>query len=549
MEELGTKSKTSASLSSDEERPLPSLQAIVNRFFQKKLNSSNLFEWLDIAERYRFSELYEFTSSLVCQHFVELSSSEQFLAIDYKRMRWIVCNDNIVASEASLLEALIRWYKHDEKSREGNFKALFSFIRLDYIRNDYLTSVLKKEHVYKILFEKQDRKKGGKESSLLRAVEKHAEMTAKCANVAVVCLEKVLRLVETTPNYDLVLSCWQPFMESKMTSFERNLKLSSFNGTYDRYRLVDYHTINIDKEIYVINTFVCRGVRCVECKQYCSYLFCYDITDGSFCVKAKLDYIGPKWFYGRNSVFIRVGFFLYYARLGLDGRIVVDRYNTRYSGDWESLTPSSCLSLDPSECCTVSDGVHSIYVVWYRQCVERYDIFSDTWEAIAPMQDVDLIDGSHIEAFIFDKHIIAYWPGRNGRYSKISYSIVEGKWQFIRKMSMLDVFNPYHCKPRQLSLGKYFFLSVIDADIYTRVAVKKFYEIKKKGSTLKQKLHCSLPVRDVARDLEYGPIALSRGAIETLRITEYVSKGAADAPRVMDPMHINPRTTQLFTER
>ena len=87
MEQFGTTSKSSTSLSSDKERPLPSLQTMVTRFFQKQLKLSNIFEWLDIGERCRFSELYDFTSSLVCQYFVELSTSEQFLAVDDKRMR------------------------------------------------------------------------------------------------------------------------------------------------------------------------------------------------------------------------------------------------------------------------------------------------------------------------------------------------------------------------------------------------------------------------------------------------------------------------------
>ena len=95
-----------------------------------------------------------------------------------------------MASEASELEALIRWYKHDDKSREGNFKALFSFIRLDYIRNDYLTSVLKNEKVYKILLEKQDRKKGGKNPRRFGALGRHAEMRTKCSNIAIFSLSE-----------------------------------------------------------------------------------------------------------------------------------------------------------------------------------------------------------------------------------------------------------------------------------------------------------------------------------------------------------------------
>ena len=150
-------------------------------------------------------------------------------------------------------------------------------------------------------------------------------------------------------------------MESKI-SLDAKLKQSELQSVPElerTYKLVDHshNLITIDKEVYVINTIGYCGRPDDLDLRYCSYLFCYDISDKSFHVKGILHHGKYNPSYDRNSVFIRVGFFPYYARLGVGNRTFLDRYDTRYSGNWEPLTPSNRFSHDPSHCCAVSDGV------------------------------------------------------------------------------------------------------------------------------------------------------------------------------------------------
>ena len=97
-------------------------------------------------------------------------------------------------------------------------------------------------------------------------------------------------------------------------------------------------------------------------------------------------------YYHKNVVFIRVKFFLYYARLGLGSRtFLIDI--TRDVQVTEPVTPTSNLSNDLSVCCTVFDGVHKICIVWYQQPGENFLRFSpETSEPIATIPYVGRMD-------------------------------------------------------------------------------------------------------------------------------------------------------------
>ena len=80
-------------------------------------------------------------------------------------------------------------------------------------------------------------------------------------------------------------------------------------------------------------------------------------------------------YYHKNMVFIRVKFFLYYARLGLGGRTFLIDITPDVQVT-EPVTPTSNLSNDLSVCCTVFDGVHKTCVVWYQQRGANYYVLS-----------------------------------------------------------------------------------------------------------------------------------------------------------------------------
>ena len=168
----------------------------------------------------------------------------------------------------------------------------------------------------------------------------------------------------------------------------------------------------------------------------------------------------------------------------------------------------------------MSDGVQSIYVIrhlyhhQYQEHGERYDIFSDTWEPIAPMPDVGVNPGNYCTAALFDKQIITYKIAFFTQYdqcgySEMVYSIAKDEWQFIRQRYESDVLIPYRCKA-PLSLAEYTFIPFVDRE----KGIIRFYYIKKKRS--KKKLLCLLPIETRPYNRIFGPVALSRAAVDAL---------------------------------
>lgn len=84
------------------------------------------------------NEIYQEILNLVCNHFWSIASSDVFLDIPEQDMRWFLSNDDILASEAQLLESLIRWYKYSKLEREESFKRLLNLIHMGSIPDLFL---------------------------------------------------------------------------------------------------------------------------------------------------------------------------------------------------------------------------------------------------------------------------------------------------------------------------------------------------------------------------------------------------------------------------
>ena len=327
-----------------------SLKSILKRDLGKQIDSSNLFQWLDIAEQYRIDELFQLTSSLICQHFIDLSSTEQFLSVDERRMRWIVGNEKLVTSEACLLEALIRWYKHSERNREEVFRALFQFIKLENIDSEYLRNVIKKENLKKVLpremvcIQIEKRKK----ALLLRRKQEKVEMEAKFSNAFVITSHiNILLHFDLQYNLDerrdtnFKIRYWQPFVGWTSDLIQYNLtgppeepllcsRVCECRGPLHSAAPLSFwleqgqflsSPVVIDNKLYVLHhafwcdlchyptaldeyvndrssAFDCHNQESEE--NLPAHLFCFDLSDHSCSIKVKLHDC-------RSSVLLRVG--------------------------------------------------------------------------------------------------------------------------------------------------------------------------------------------------------------------------------------------------
>lgn len=97
------------------------------------------------------SEIYQEMLNLVCNHFWSIALSDDFLEITEQDMRWFLSNDDILASEAQMLESLIRWYKHSKQDREESFKRLLNLVHMGSIPDLYLQKLTTDDCVDELL--------------------------------------------------------------------------------------------------------------------------------------------------------------------------------------------------------------------------------------------------------------------------------------------------------------------------------------------------------------------------------------------------------------
>ena len=426
---------------------------------QKQLsNGSNLFDWLDLLDHYYgFRDLFDYIASLVCQHFVLLSSTEHFLAVDANRMRWIINNKKIVASEAYLVEALLKWFKHDWKNRKESFQEFFYLIDLEHIDNEYLTSVAKQEKLYDILPKlKAMTNKGMKQLFSLTKDKKKQdiEMAAKYSNVAVVgFLEDVVNDHAGEEVLGCVAKCWQPFVKREVAgAFKRKYM-------YDGLHLSEFPRVS-EPLIIENNIYMLRFGFSHECQreaelttlleQFCHpdpklkpiyYLFCYNIAEGTCRIQSVLETDDHCEFSFWPSL-IQSGPYLYAITSTRDAQVLVNRYDTRNSrepGSWETRSPSKNLHKIYTQ--VVSFGIHKLYFI--DENTECYDIFTDTWKSLSPMpEDMELMDVVHdgcYRAFAIGEQILVFRQREdNVCLPTLAYTPATDTWQTMRDRYPID---------------------------------------------------------------------------------------------------------------
>lgn len=92
-------------------------------------------------------EIYQEMLNLVCSHYWSIALSNEFLEITDQDVRWFLSNDDILSSEAQMLESLIRWYKHSEEERKESFERLLNLIHAGSIPDLYLKNLAVNESI------------------------------------------------------------------------------------------------------------------------------------------------------------------------------------------------------------------------------------------------------------------------------------------------------------------------------------------------------------------------------------------------------------------
>nr|XP_020633243.1 kelch-like protein 18 [Pogona vitticeps] len=108
-------------------------------FLRERLHPKNCLGVRQFAETMMCAVLYDAANSFIHQHFVEVSMSEEFLALSFEDVAELVARDELnVKLEEQVFEAAMAWMRYDREHREHYLPELLSKIRLPLCRPQFL---------------------------------------------------------------------------------------------------------------------------------------------------------------------------------------------------------------------------------------------------------------------------------------------------------------------------------------------------------------------------------------------------------------------------
>ncbi|XP_062913206.1 kelch-like protein 18 [Mobula hypostoma] len=109
-------------------------------FLRERLHPKNCLGVRQFAETMMCTVLYDSANSFIHQHFVEVSMSEEFLALSFEEVLELVARDELnVKSEEQVFEAVLAWVRFNRENRESYLPQLLTKVRLPLCRPQFLT--------------------------------------------------------------------------------------------------------------------------------------------------------------------------------------------------------------------------------------------------------------------------------------------------------------------------------------------------------------------------------------------------------------------------
>eukprot|EP00079_Xenopus_tropicalis_P036279 XP_017950050.1 PREDICTED: kelch-like protein 18 isoform X2 [Xenopus tropicalis] len=109
-------------------------------FLKERLHPKNCLGVRQFAETMMCSVLHDASNRFIHEHFVEVSMSEEFLALAFEEVLELVSRDELnVKAEEQVFEAALAWVRYDREKREVFLPELLSKIRLPLCRPQFLT--------------------------------------------------------------------------------------------------------------------------------------------------------------------------------------------------------------------------------------------------------------------------------------------------------------------------------------------------------------------------------------------------------------------------
>lgn len=120
-------------------------QKAVN-YLHSLISKSNCVVMYAFAVHCNCPKLTQAATEVIRDHFGLVSSTEEFLDLDFELLMDLVSDDKIVVtSEEEVYEAVLRWVKHDVQTRQFYFGKLFKKLHLFSMSKEYIVDHIKAE--------------------------------------------------------------------------------------------------------------------------------------------------------------------------------------------------------------------------------------------------------------------------------------------------------------------------------------------------------------------------------------------------------------------
>ncbi|XP_041272243.1 kelch-like protein 30 isoform X1 [Onychostruthus taczanowskii] len=124
----------------------PAIQKVCSRYLRQQMDATNCLGICEFGESHGCPEVSSKAWSFLQENFEAVSLQEEFLQLSKERLAVYLSNDQLqVQEERSLVEAVLRWVRHDPGSRAQFLPELLELTHLVSLPDQYLQNLLATE--------------------------------------------------------------------------------------------------------------------------------------------------------------------------------------------------------------------------------------------------------------------------------------------------------------------------------------------------------------------------------------------------------------------
>ncbi|XP_039930680.1 kelch-like protein 30 isoform X4 [Hirundo rustica] len=124
----------------------PAIQKVCSRYLRQQMDATNCLGICEFGESHGCPEVSSKAWSFLQENFEAVSLQEEFLQLSKERLALYLSNDQLqVQEERSLVEAVLRWVRHEPGSRAQFLPELLELTRLVALPDQYLQNLLATE--------------------------------------------------------------------------------------------------------------------------------------------------------------------------------------------------------------------------------------------------------------------------------------------------------------------------------------------------------------------------------------------------------------------